>query len=136
MHTFPESTIIGTRILYMLSEHDVKEIVGERIRAGRATAHGNDPREGDVVAGVIVAAFGEHTANLHLFLDGNDSFWPTSRGEFDPATCGKRYTVVNGERLTDREASELAGPNDVGAGEAAAVEHEWVPDARGRWIRA
>ena len=133
MHTFPSSTLIGRNVLYMLNEGDVRQIVQERQNAGRASSRGNDPRDGSVYPGVIVAEFGGTTANLQVFLDGTDSFWPTSRSMFQPDGHGRRVPVVDGERVTEAELARLAGPNDVGAGEAARVTYEFEPDARGHW---
>lgn len=136
MNTFPESTLVGTRVLYMLSEGDVRQIVQERLAAGRASAHGNDPREGQIFPGVVVAAFGESTANLQVFLDGTDAYWPTSRGRFNPESNGRTTYELDGEAITFEFYQQLAGPNDVGAGESAVdrVVKTFEPDARGLWI--
>lgn len=136
MNTFPTETIIGTRVLYMLNETDVRQIVQERQAAGRATAHGNDPREGQVLPGVVVAEFGSSTANLQVFLDGTDSYWPTSRGRFNPESNGRWVYELDGRPLTQEEYGLLAGPNDVGAGESAVgrVVKTFEPDARGLWM--
>ncbi len=138
MHTFPESTTVGTRVFYMLNESDVKAIIQERAAAGRATAHGNDPREGNVYPGVIVASFGEQTANLQVFLDGTDVYWGLSRGRFDPERNGRTLYELDGESITFEQYGALAGPNDVGSGESAVgrVVKTFEPDARGLWIAA
>lgn len=138
MYTFPEQSRIGTRVLYMLNESDCRVIQQERQAAGRATAHGNDPRDGQVLPGIIVAEFGPSTANLQVFLDGTDSYWPTSRGEFNPKANGRTLYELDGEPITFEQYGQLAGPNDVGAGESAAtrVVKTFEPDARGLWIAA
>lgn len=83
---------IGRVVHYTLSEHDADEINRRRqeFRAsGNAYAHsgfaghvGNEAREGDVYPAMIVRIFGdtpESAVNLQVVLDGNDTFWATSR---------------------------------------------------------
>ncbi len=132
------SPVLGKRVLYMLSEADVRLIAQERREAGSKTFHGNDPREGAILPGVIVATFGHSTANLQVFLDGNDSYWPTSRGQFDPERNGRWHYVLDGEEITYEQFSALAGPNDVGMGESAVgrVVKTFEPDARSLWVLA
>ena len=54
-----------------------------------ATGHighvGNTAREGDVCAAIVVRVFdpSTSTANLQVHLDGNDTYWATSRTEGD-----------------------------------------------------
>lgn len=88
---------LGRGVLYCLDEQDARNIRFQRIQAGQAARNGNDAHEGDVFYGIIVRDFGaglvppegttwEEEAtkarlavNIQLFLDGNDSFWVTSR---------------------------------------------------------
>lgn len=138
MHDFSDRKRIGEPILYMLSEYDVRVIIQERRGAGYATHHGNDPHEGSIYPGVIVGDWGG-SANLQVWLDGTDTFWPTSRSPFDPEKSGQNryYLPDDGDReITLEEYQKIAGPNDVGAGDAARVAIEFEPDARGHWITA
>lgn len=53
-----------------------------------ATGHqahvGNAARAGQTYAALVVCVFeGAEVANLQVFLDGNDSYWATSRKEGD-----------------------------------------------------
>ena len=54
-----------------------------------ATGHiahiGNTAREGDVCAATVVRVFGPSvtTVNMQVHLDGNDTYWATSRQEGD-----------------------------------------------------
>lgn len=107
-YNFENPGRVGKRVLYMLTEMDVRDIIKSRQVAGYATAHGNDPREGQIVPGIVVADWGG-SANLQVFLDGIDSYWPTSRTLFDP------------EGSTDYER-ELA------------VKGEYTPEPKGKWI--
>ncbi|MFJ9114492.1 hypothetical protein ACIRJO_02970 [Streptomyces sp. NPDC102394] len=83
---------IGRIVHYTLSEQDAVEINRRRedFRAsGNAYAHsgflghvGNHAQEGDVYPAMIVRAWGSDSSsavNLQVFLDGNDTFWATSR---------------------------------------------------------
>ncbi len=141
---------LGHRVIYVLSEQDVRDIIGKRLNAGRGTFTGNDPREGDHYAAIIVRDWhadtpmpvtvgdiqflvsAEHDgipgpnttakikqwqeahnldpdgkwgpnceaalrlerlnaapANLQVFLDGNDSWWSTSRSAFNNRKHGE-----------------------------------------------
>lgn len=85
--------MIGEIVLYTLKEYDAEAI--NRRRADAVTnnagsqmsgfvAHtGNVAREGQVFPAFVVAEFGGATKNLHVLLDGNDTYWATSRGEGD-----------------------------------------------------
>lgn len=149
MHDFSGAKRLGTPILYCLGESDFRQIITDRRNAGQGTARGNDPREGQVYPGVIVADWGG-SVNLQVFLDGNDTYWPTSRSEFDPEKHGRRRYFLpapegseleaagENTELTFEEYESLAGPNDVGAGRSSFgdVRIVFEPDARGHWIPA
>ena len=64
------------------------------------------------------------SVNVQVQLDGNDTYWATSRQEFNPDTMG-RHVLPN----------DVAGPNDTGAVEAD-YSPFWVPDPEGHWIFA
>lgn len=84
--------MIGDIVLYTLSAYDAEAI--NRRRADAVTnnagqqmsgfvAHvGNQAREGQVFPAFVVADFG-NPKNLHVLLDGNDTYWATSRTEGD-----------------------------------------------------
>ena len=70
---------IGRIVHYSLSQHDADEINRRRTDSPQT---GNHAMEGDVYPAMIVRLFGEtpeSAVNLQVFLDGNDSFWATSR---------------------------------------------------------
>lgn len=90
---------VGTHVLYTLSSGDATEI-NRRRKDGEAfrrlpvsdtpggdgrTGHqlhvGNHAAEGDQYPAVIVRVFNAEgtTANLQVTLDGNDTYWATSR---------------------------------------------------------
>jgi hypothetical protein len=86
------------------SDHDsyrAKHAAAERV-AGEpgATGHqahaGNQVRAGDQFPAVIVAIWGPESVNLQVLLDGNDTYWATSRrggglhGEWQWPTPGER----------------------------------------------
>lgn len=90
---------VGTPVLYTLSAGDVAEInrrrehyaafcshaSRDRVGEGALTGHqghvGNHVAEGEQYPAVIVRVFNPETttANLQVHLDGNDTFWATSR---------------------------------------------------------
>lgn len=91
---------IGRIVHYTLSEQDAQSINRRRddFEAFRrsvvgqpeqgmpgATGHqahvGNRAVAGQVFPAVIVRTFGGTAVNLQVFLDGNDTFWGTSRQE-------------------------------------------------------
>jgi hypothetical protein len=70
---------IGRIVHYTLSQHDADEINRRRTDSPPS---GNHASEGDVYPAMIVRIFGEtpeSAVNLQVSLDGNDSFWATSR---------------------------------------------------------
>lgn len=84
---------IGQIVHYTLSEQDAEQINRRRgdytvvatQESGGETgfqAHvGNYVIAGEVYPAVVVRVFGEQGVNLQVFLDGNDSYWATSRSE-------------------------------------------------------
>ncbi len=58
---------------------------GEPGMNGHMAHVGNTAREGDVCAATVVRTFDPSvsTANLQVHLDGNDTYWATSRQEGD-----------------------------------------------------
>lgn len=102
---------VGQMVLYTLNEHDAAAIntlrrKHERYRRGQSVpsdedgtpatpgwqAHvGNEARSGDEYPALIVREFtpGSSVVNLKVFLDGNDSYWATSRGEGEQRGPGR-----------------------------------------------
>jgi hypothetical protein len=77
---------IGRIVHYRLSEQDANLISKRRDDSfveGQARNHGNAARAGDVYPAMVVRVFDPSTttANLQVFLDGNDTYWATSRQE-------------------------------------------------------
>ncbi|AMM44181.1 hypothetical protein BJD78_gp11 [Arthrobacter phage KellEzio] len=89
--TVTNQPTLNQPVLYTLSSHDAEQINRRRKHfheyrqnAGLDTGHqghvGNTVGEGDQFAAIVVRVF--HTsANLRVFLDGNDDFWACSKSE-------------------------------------------------------
>lgn len=93
------SAKVGQRVLYTLGASDAADInrrrtdyavfwrnanndvQGEGGRNGHQGHFGNSAAEGDQYPATIVRVFDETvtTANLQVLLDGNDTYWATSR---------------------------------------------------------
>lgn len=70
---------IGRIVHYRLSAGDVVQI-DNRLPTHRGQQVRNPVSEGQVLPAVVVAIFGSgSTANLKVLLDGEDSYWATSR---------------------------------------------------------
>ncbi|MEU0084886.1 hypothetical protein [Streptomyces sp. NPDC006274] len=89
---------VGRIVHYRLSQHDSDAINRRRRdaelarKAGGADRHtgyvvhvGNSASEGDIYPAVIVRVWNETTitVNVQVLLDGNDTYWATSRAEGD-----------------------------------------------------
>jgi hypothetical protein len=78
---------IGRIVHYTLTEQDANNILAQRQRATesgpQSSAIGNYAAEGQVYPAVVVRVFdpSSGTANLKVMLDGNDTYWATSRKE-------------------------------------------------------
>lgn len=106
----PSKLFIGSLVIYLLNADDAATInrrrtssasIVERIRNDLwptgAQAHiGNEVREGQEVPAIVVAVWPD-TCNLQCLLDGNDTYWATSKGELDVNTIefGKWYLPSN-----------------------------------------
>lgn len=101
---------VGQMVLYTLNEHDAEAIntrrrdfqafqrshthphdAGQPGASGHQAHVGNDARSGDEYPALIVREFtpGSSVVNLQVFLDGNDSYWATSRGEGEQRGPGR-----------------------------------------------
>lgn len=85
--------LLGQAVMYTLSKQDCDQIINLRRSAGLGTKRGNEPRPGDVLPAVIVKTNDtmlgnsvglEPHVNLQVMLDGDDTYWATSRLRFDP----------------------------------------------------
>ncbi|GLH97359.1 hypothetical protein [Phytohabitans aurantiacus] len=80
---------IGRIVHYTLSEQDAEAINRRREDFAEAPATntgfvghvGNPASTGDIYPAMVVNTFGGTAANLQVFLDGNDTYWATSRVE-------------------------------------------------------
>ena len=90
---------VGSHVLYTLTADDAQainrrrddysafrrqashEVVGESGRNGHQGHFGNSASEGQQYPAIIVRVFDPSTttANLQVHLDGNDTYWATSR---------------------------------------------------------
>ena len=103
---------LGATVLYRLTQDDAEKInkrradhynfgrtLGQVLFTGHVGHTGNSARADDLAPAIVVRAFDEPSpsANLQVLLDGNDTYWATSRshgmqagqwrrlGETDPA---------------------------------------------------
>lgn len=81
---------VGRIVHYTLNAADAELINRRRpdgprgIDGSGAVVHvGNHAAAGQVCAAVVVRAFDGPYANLQVLLDGNDTYWATSRSEGD-----------------------------------------------------
>jgi hypothetical protein len=102
---------LGQRVEYTLDTADATAInvrrddhlafqAGHHHEPGPATGHqahiGNHAAAGDVYPAIVVRTFDPAvtTANLQVFLDGNDTYWATSRPEGEgPGTWREPHAV-------------------------------------------
>lgn len=78
---------VGRIVHYVLNDVDVANINSQR-SAGSGKS-GNSPVEGQHYAAILVCTWeGATSANLQVFLDGNDTYWATSRSQNDDAVQG------------------------------------------------
>jgi hypothetical protein len=70
---------VGRLVDYTLSDHDVEAIQRRRADLGLV---GNAANAGEVYPAVVVRVW-EPSVNLQVLLDGEDSYWATSRVEGD-----------------------------------------------------
>jgi hypothetical protein len=98
----------GRIVLYTLTAADAIDINRRRRRAecalnqrpdpdeailpGAMLHAGNTVDEGDVFPAVIIRVFSSEvgTSNLQVLLDGNDTFWATSRGQVAADSTDKK----------------------------------------------
>jgi hypothetical protein len=88
----------GRIVLYKLAQYDADAINRRRkdyadssalsdvkLQTGFQAHVGNHVNAGDVFPAVVVRVWSPEvgTANLHVFLDGNDTYWATSRVQGD-----------------------------------------------------
>lgn len=156
---------LGAIVRYTLTEQDVHAIAQARRLAGSAARQGNDLREGDTYPAMIVRdwidrnflakvntgqvrqGFGAAviepvgyidgtSVNLQVFLDGNDTYWATSRTKFDPATHG-RMDPEAPEFIVEAPADEMSEDEKHLLGKARSAHHaKWFrPDPRGHWTQ-
>lgn len=101
---------VGEMVLYTLNEHDAEAInarrrdfqafqrshahpheAGQPGASGHQAHVGNEAHRGDEFPALIVREFtaGSSVVNLQVFLDGNDVYWATSRGEAEEPGPGR-----------------------------------------------
>lgn len=82
---------VGRIVHYTLSEQDAALIAARRAAqafpAGIVGQH-NAVSPGDTYPAVVVRTFGGSAANLKVLLDGDDTYWATSRCEGQPDEQG------------------------------------------------
>jgi hypothetical protein len=97
---------VGRIVHYTIGEGDAEQIKRRyadatrnmsqhRQRGDGSQIHaGNSVQAGDVLPAVIVRVWSVENgcSNLQVFLDGNDTYWATSRVQDDPETIADRYS--------------------------------------------
>jgi hypothetical protein len=75
---------IGRIVHYQLSDTDVA-MIDRQLHEAAAGVHRNSVHAGDVYPAMVVRVFdlSVSTSNLQVFLDGDCSYWATSRVEGD-----------------------------------------------------
>lgn len=73
----------GRIVLYTLTKHDAEFIVEHHHAAIGRTL--NAPSEGDVYPALVVRVWSDTCVNLKVELDGEPTFWATSRTEGEDA---------------------------------------------------
>ena len=151
---------VGLRVQFMLNEGHVKAIAERRMSIGKANYSANGPREGDIVAGVIVQDWYHPTAqmdtestgdwlkrldeaskrravNIQLHLDGTDTFWVTSMQQFDPTIHVSMLKPQTVEEIEDGDEPERTNVYVHGKQTVEYWEDQGYsdpePDARGHW---
>ena len=83
---------IGRIVHYTLTEQDASLISSRRAAqafpAGIVGRH-NAVSPGDTYPAMVVRTFGGSGANLRVLLDGDDTYWATSRTEGEPGEQGR-----------------------------------------------
>lgn len=103
---------LGQIVHYKLSQMDA-DLIGAR----RATAfYGNDVVAGDVFPAMVVRRWdGSDLVQLQVFLDGNDTYWATSRKQGDEESQWL-YAATRGiapQSIVDAVARIEAGIDEV-----------------------
>ncbi|MGC5009763.1 hypothetical protein ACLQ2R_03255 [Streptosporangium sp. DT93] len=111
----PTAPTLGDFVLYTLTEQDAYAINQRRTDGDRARASdahngvvihsGNSVIPGDVFPALVVRVWESsfNSVNLHVFLDGIDTYWATSKSEGDePGTWAwsRSPATVHVENLT------------------------------------
>jgi len=103
----------GRTVLYVLNEADVDAInrrrtsgasIAERIKEEKwplgAQAHiGNTVQVGDICPAVAIRVWGDGEnppVNFQVLLDGNDTYWATSRHEDESKSAGTWHWPARG----------------------------------------
>lgn len=75
-------------------------------------------------------------ANIQVYLDGYDTFWATSRSQFDPDKHGRWVQVVNGvdEKLPQDVGAHQPSHDEWKARSQAEHDIQFRPDAKGHWF--
>src|SRR6185437_14898718 len=72
---------------------------------------GNAVREGDMCAALVVRVFDPSTANLQVHLDGNDTYWATSRASAHPGTDARSFPCAPRGQRIGAVAVEVLSPS-------------------------
>ncbi|MFJ4686422.1 hypothetical protein [Streptomyces sp. NPDC088789] len=85
------SPTIGRTVHYRVTQYDAARINKRRKDAYKSGAYaeengtiahvGNDVAEGQIFPAVVVRVWSGDLVNLQVLMDGNDTYWATSRSE-------------------------------------------------------
>lgn len=95
---------IGQHVIYILSDGDASAINTRRTRGAEFGVLGNTVTAGQGYPGTVVATWGGSTVNLQVHLDGNDTYWATSRPE---GTQPGQWHTTSALLEAARETAEL-----------------------------
>ena len=101
------SAVVGQAVLYTVSEQDAHRINKRRADfakyrkthpgyedTGYVAHYGNEVKVGDVFPAFVVRVLSAGLVNLHVLLDGSDTFWATSVDEgVGPRTWASNHRI-------------------------------------------
>ena len=74
-----DGPVVGRIVYYVFDQRNIERVREQRLSGPGEdiVAPGNPIYEGDRVAAVVTAVFGDEFVNLKVFLDGPDLYWAT-----------------------------------------------------------
>lgn len=126
---------LGKTVLYTLTELDAKQIVSDRLAAGRASARGNDPIEGDTYPAMIVREFIGERSFTERHLRSRAGLMETESGI---APTEEQFQARVDTVLEDQLANSVVNLQVFLDGIDvfwATSRSEFNPEKHGRWVQ-